>query len=78
MTFDEFTQSTDTPENLAYVWLYNYEAPANLDQPQRKTQARSWYDTLGGGGNGGGGGTGTTKTDALLHLLLSDALHGWK
>jgi hypothetical protein len=79
MTFQEFSQSTDTPENLAYVFINNYERPANPDQPNRKTQARYWYDTLGEGGNGdGGGGTGTTKTDALLHLLLSDALHGWK
>jgi hypothetical protein len=78
MTFQEFTQSTDTPENLAYAFINNYERPANPDQPQRQTQARYWYDNL----TGGNGGTITpptnNKQNALIHLWLSDALHGWK
>lgn len=89
MSFQEFTQSTDTPSNLAMAWLYDYERPASLDQPARGTQATNWYNTLdwsGSGGSGGTGGTGgttggttsTTKVAVLMHLLLSDSLNGWK
>lgn len=46
MTFHEFIASTDTPANLAQVWLHNYERPANLDQPDRSTQATNWFNTL--------------------------------
>lgn len=51
MTFDAFTKSSAPPEELAQAFLYNYERPASLDQPQRSTQARRWYDfivSLGG------------------------------
>lgn len=48
LTFREFTQSTQSPEYLAYAWLYNYERPASLNQPQRQTQARSWYTYITG------------------------------
>ena len=84
MTFLEFTQSTDTPENLAYAWLHDYERPASLDQPQRQTQARYWWDNLSGtgtiGGGGGGGGTvpPPTANNSLITLLLCDALNGWR
>lgn len=46
MSFLEFSLSSDTPEYLAYVFLNNYERPADRDQPDRKTQARYWYDYL--------------------------------
>lgn len=46
MSFLEFSISSDTPEYLAYVFLNNYERPSNKDQPNRKTQARYWYDYL--------------------------------
>ena len=46
MSFTDFTKSTQTPEYLAQVFLYNYERPASLDQPHRSTQARSWYEFL--------------------------------
>lgn len=79
MSFSEFTQSTDTPENLAQAFIHNYERPANPNQPQRSTQARYWFDNL----TGGGGGviptpTPSTNNQTLIHLLLSDALNGWK
>jgi hypothetical protein len=48
ISFSEFSQSTDTPENLAYVFLNNYEKPLVRDQPDRQTQARYWYEYLGG------------------------------
>ena len=82
MTFEQFTHSTDTPENLAYAWISTYEHPANPDQPIRQTQARYWYDNLTGsgssGGGTGGGGTTPTSTQQTLSLLLSDTLNGWK
>lgn len=48
MTAAEFKSSSDTPEYLAQVFLNNYERPDDLDQPQRSTQARYWYDYLTG------------------------------
>lgn len=46
MTFQEFTISTDSPSNLAMIFLANYERPLNPDQPIRGTQANYWYDNL--------------------------------
>lgn len=48
MSFSEFVSSTDSPSELAQVWLYNYERPTSLDQPWRSTQAEHWYEFLGG------------------------------
>ena len=48
MTFKAFSKSIDTPENLAYAFMYNYERPASLDQPQRRANARVWYEFLDG------------------------------
>lgn len=67
MTFKQFTQSNETPEYLAYAWLYDYERPSSLNQPSRQTQARKWYDLLNG----------KTK-NSLINLLLCDTLNGWK
>lgn len=50
MTFQQFTQSTDTPENLAYAFISTYEHPADPNQPDRQTQARYWWDNLSGTG----------------------------
>ena len=46
-SFYEFTQSTDTPYNLALAFLANYERPADPNQPARGTQAEFWYQYLG-------------------------------
>lgn len=48
MSFAEFSTSTMSPEYLAQAFLYNYERPANLQQPNRSTQARRWYTFLNG------------------------------
>lgn len=48
ISFTEFTQSEANPEALAYVWMYNYERPASLDQPERQTYAKYWHDFLQG------------------------------
>lgn len=46
LTFAEFSTSLTSPEELAQAFLYNYERPASLDQPNRSTQARAWYEFL--------------------------------
>ena len=48
ISFNEFKNSTDTPENLAQAFLHNYERPANPNQPVRSVQARKWYNYLVG------------------------------
>ena len=46
MTFKQFTQSTQTPEVLADIFIRSYERPYNPNQPARQTQARYWYNLL--------------------------------
>lgn len=48
MSFVDFSTSTLTPSYLAQAWLYNYERPGSLDQPQRSTQADYWYEYITG------------------------------
>lgn len=48
LSFKAFSTSTQTPEYLAQAFLYNYERPASLDQPNRSTQAREWYEFIQG------------------------------
>lgn len=50
LTFQEFTQSTQTPYYLGMAFLRNYERPANPDQPKRGQQAEYWFNNLEGGG----------------------------
>lgn len=47
-SFEEFTKSLDTPYNLAMAFLHNYERPADPNQPDRGTQANTWYEYLSG------------------------------
>ena len=47
-SFQEFTTSTETPEYLASAFLKNYERAGVEVEEQRQTNARSWYDYLGG------------------------------
>lgn len=44
----EFKTSQKSPEYLATAFLYNYERPANLNQPNRRKQAAYWYEYLTG------------------------------
>ncbi len=48
LTFKQFTTSAESPEYLAQAFLYNYERPASLDQPNRSTQAREWFEFIQG------------------------------
>lgn len=81
MTFQEFTQSTDTAYSLAMLFLAKYERPADPNQPIRGTQADYWFSFLNGSSGGGvtlppyAGGNFITNN---IHLLLADALNGWK
>lgn len=88
MSFLEFSQSTDTANNLGMLFLAHYERPADPDQPNRGTQATYWFNNLTGGGvvdppDGGIGGQlpppsiGNLNT-TIIQLLLSDTLNGWK
>lgn len=43
-TFNEFKASTKDPEYLAYVFLNNFERPANRNKPDRQRNARYWYE----------------------------------
>ena len=46
--FEWFKASTESVEYLAYMFMYDFEQPGNLDQPERKTQARYWFNYLNG------------------------------
>lgn len=47
LTAQQFKVSTDTPENLAEIFIYNYERPASYSSvPTRRSQARTWYNYL--------------------------------
>ena len=48
LSFEDFTQSTDTPENLASAFLYNYERAGVSAESQRRENARFWFEYLGG------------------------------
>lgn len=46
LSFKDFRTSNATPEYLAQAFLYNYERPKSLNQPNRSTQARAWYNFI--------------------------------
>lgn len=46
MTWDEFRTSTDSPENLASVFLKNFERAGVEVEQERREQAKKWYDYL--------------------------------
>lgn len=48
LTASQFKTSDKSPAYLATAFLYNYERPANKNQPQRRTQAEFWYEYLTG------------------------------
>ena len=47
-TWNVFVASTDTPENLAYVWRVCYEVADPGTDSTRRANARYWYDYLSG------------------------------
>lgn len=46
LSYANFKSSTNSPEWLAYAFMYNYERPKELNQPERQTYARYWYNWL--------------------------------
>lgn len=87
ITFEEFINNTNgySVEELADAFLWNYEGPADPDQPNRATQARYWYDNLTtngqppGGDNGGGDQTpDDSDLSTLIHFYLGGTLTGWQ
>nr|WP_290450797.1 phage tail tip lysozyme [Faecalibaculum rodentium] len=48
ISYQQFRTSKRSPEELALIFLVNYERPANTNQPARQTQARYWYNYLRG------------------------------
>lgn len=47
-SFKEFTESLDSPYNLAIAFIKNYERPADPNHPIRGEQAEEWFSYLGG------------------------------
>lgn len=50
ISFEEFTQSTESPEYLASAFLKNYERAGVEAEETRRSNARYWYDNLETGG----------------------------
>lgn len=92
-SFKEFTESTDSPYDLAMVFISAYERPKNPNQPNRGTQAMYWYETLDGEGtiiddDGNDGENGhiidyekdynkNKDANALIHFYLGGTMKGW-
>lgn len=49
-TWDDFVNSTESPEMLARVFLWAYERPADPDVSQRQANARWCFDNIHGSG----------------------------
>lgn len=76
LTFQQFTKSTDTPDNLASAWMYDYERPGSYStESTRRSQALNWYNTLTGGGSSP---TSSTTDQQMVQMLLADTLNGWR
>lgn len=50
ISYEDFKKSTQTPQYLASVWLYNYERPADpqATEQTRQDDANYWYEYLTG------------------------------
>lgn len=48
LSASSFKTSDKSPAYLATAFLYNYERPANKNQPKRRTQAEYWFKFLSG------------------------------
>lgn len=68
MTASEYKVSTESPSYLADVFLKNYEAPADIDQPIRGEQAEYWHDYLTENDDGDNGNGGETDGKILITL----------
>ena len=48
ISWKAFKTSERDVEWLSYAWMYNYERPASLNQPWRKSDAHKWYKFICG------------------------------
>lgn len=48
MTFSEYVVSTLSPEELARIFVYNYERAGDVHMDNRTTAARKWFNYLNG------------------------------
>ena len=73
MTFAAFTRSTQSPEELANIFITYYERPLNPNQPARGIQARYWYDLFQNSTGGSGASTWTWPfTKAYTGVIYVD------
>lgn len=49
LSFSEFKTSSETPEYLASAFLKNFERAGVEVEPERRSQARSWYNYISNG-----------------------------
>lgn len=71
LSFEMFSHATGNVEMLAYAFLYNYERPASLDQPNRQAQAVAWLEFIKSLDGGSVTPTPTpTKRKSMSKLLL--------
>ena len=75
MTFKDFIRSTKDPAYLAMVFLYNYERPYDLNQPQRGVYATGWFELLVTRGDtpSNNSSTNTTENNANTYTVKSGA-----
>src|SRR5690606_31451738 len=82
LSFQDFKIFTASPLYLAQVFLRNYERPANLDQPNRSTHARYWWDVLLDVGTidlpHPPDNRDIVEIKQYISMLLCDAVNGWK
>lgn len=70
ITFAEFKVSTLDVATLANYFLWYYEHPANVNQPNRATQAETWYSYLLGREPEDPGETGAPSTQTRRKMPL--------
>lgn len=76
LTFRQFTQSTNSPSYLAKAFIYNYERPANYNQPNRSTWAEEFYTILSNSNPGTGTEDGTYVVQSGDTLTAIAAKYG--
>jgi hypothetical protein len=46
LTYEEYKTMTETPEEMAEIFMLGYERPGEPALDERKANARRWYDYL--------------------------------
>lgn len=69
LSFEDYTKAVTDVGTLAYVFMYNYERPADLNQPVRQLYAEAWYTFLQNIDDTPTTGTGTPRPMSRLLFL---------